>query len=947
MSAYKNTLNLPRTDFPMRGNLSQCEPKIVATWRKTKLYQQIKESKKNKSKYVLHDGPPYANGRIHMGHAVNKVLKDIIIKTKLLDDYCACYIPGWDCHGLPIEINVEKNLGKIGDNLTPEAFRKACADYAHHYVEQQREAFERLGILGDWQHPYLTLDPGFEANTIRALGKLIEKGFVYRGLKPVHWCIACGSALADAEVEYQDKVSTTLDVRFCVTEPQLVWQRFNLTQRPGIISIPIWTTTAWTLPANEAVTLHPTFEYALVQIDNEYLIIAVDLLTSCLQRYQIKNYQIVSRIKGEKLEGLLLQHPFYDRQVPIILGLHVTTDTGTGAVHTAPAHGQEDYLIGMQYNLPIKSLVDDAGYFTEETKLFGRQSVFNVTQAIINELEKRHRLLQTSNITHSYPHCWRHKTPLIFHATEQYFINVQHQNLCEEALAAVQEIKWIPQGGQTRMQMTLKDRPDWCISRQRSWGVPIPLFIHRKSGQWHPRTLEFLAIIAQRVEQTGIQAWYALDPKELLGDDASNYRRSTDVLDVWFESGITHYAVLQQRSELNYPADLYLEGSDQHRGWFQSSLLSAIALNQSAPYRSVLTHGFTVDEQGRKMSKSVGNVIEPDTIVNQLGADVLRLWVASTDYRGEMTISEQILQRTAEAYRRIRNTMRFLLANLHDFNPDQDQVDCESLLSLDRCMLQRADLIQKNVIEAYRDYQFHLIYQTIHNFCINDLGGFYLDIIKDRQYTLQKTSVARRSAQTALYHITEAMVRWLAPILSFTAEEIWAFLPGQRSESIFLTQWYEIPYRFNHDPLNKFYAQQSGCQQYWEAISQIRDAVNKEIEKYRQSGSIGSALEASVLLFVQPQSLLAPLLGALQDELRFVLITSDAKVHTTTSSEGTVYHLLGEELRIHIVSLGHKIKCVRCWHRTDDIGQDQTHPELCQRCITNLPGGLGEHRCYA
>lgn len=947
MTDYKNTLNLPHTKFPMKANLPQAEPAILKQWHFSSLYKKLREKNHGKAKYILHDGPPYANGHIHIGHAVNKILKDIVVKAKTMSSFDAPFVPGWDCHGLPIELNVEKKIGQVGSKLTAKAFRQACREYASQQISIQREEFKRLGVIGDWDHPYLTMDFQFEANIIRALGQIISRGHLQQGFKPVHWCVNCGSALAEAEVEYADKISPAIDVRFIVIDDADFLSRIPNEAGHGPIVIPIWTTTPWTLPANEAVALNPDFEYVLVQTETERLLIAESLLASCMQRYQVTDYKRLGCATGKVFEGIILQHPFYHRQIPVILGEYVTIEAGTGAVHTAPAHGVDDYNVAQHYGLPLINPVDGKGCFLPGTALFEGEHVFKVNPLVIDQLRESKTLLKEENIKHSYPHCWRHKTPLIFRATPQWFISMEQQGLKEDSLAAIKEVTWIPQWGEARIESMISNRPDWCISRQRSWGVPIPLFVHRLSRDLHPNSLSLLEQIANRVEKIGIDAWYDLNPEEILGDEAQEYEKLTDCLDVWFDSGVSHYAVLMKNPALAWPADLYLEGSDQHRGWFQSSLLTSVAMNAQAPYKSVLTHGFTVDEKGHKMSKSLGNVVAPEKVIQSLGADILRLWVSSTDYRKEIAVSDEILKRTADAYRRIRNTIRFLLANLHDFDPSV-AVPTSDMLSLDIWILERAKLLQNEIIDAYENFQFHSIYQKLQHFCISDLGGFYLDIIKDRQYTLQENSVARRSAQTALFYIAEGMVRWLAPILSFTAEEIWQYLPGKREESVFLNEWYSLAFSFAEDPLQTIY-QQTDRQTYWNEIIQIRNEVNKVIEKARISGELGSSLEAEVELYVKEDSQLYKILSALEDELSFVLITSDAKLLTNKPpKQASSFTINAEELRVNVIStVGKKTKCARCWHRRSDVGQDPEHPEICLRCVENLPDGKGEQRIYA
>lgn len=946
MTDYKNTLNLPHTPFPMKANLPKAEPVILSQWELLSLYNKLRKKNQGKPKYILHDGPPYANGHIHIGHAVNKILKDIVVKAKTMSGFDAPFIPGWDCHGLPIELNVEKKIGQVGGELTAKAFRQACRQYANQQISIQREEFKRLGVIGDWEHPYLTMDFQFEANIIRALTQIISRGHLQQGFKPVHWCFNCGSALAEAEVEYVDKISSAIDVRFKVIDETNFLSRIPTEVGHGPIIIPIWTTTPWSLPANEAVALNPAIEYVLVQTDTERLLIAEALLKACMQRYQVKDYTLLGSALGKVFVGVILQHPFYHRQIPVILAEHVTLEVGTGAVHTAPAHGVEDYVIAQHYGLPLINPVDGKGCFLPGTVFFEGEHVFKVNPLVLDKLRESKNLLKEENIKHSYPHCWRHKTPLIFRATPQWFISMEQQALKEDSLAAIKQVTWIPQWGDARMHTMINNRPDWCISRQRSWGVPLPLFVHRLSRDLHPNSLILLEKIAARVAKDGIDAWYDLNPKEILGDEAEEYEKLTDCLDVWFDSGVSHYAVLMKNSALAWPADLYLEGSDQHRGWFQSSLLTSVAMNGQAPYKAVLTHGFTVDEKGHKMSKSLGNVLAPEKVIQSLGADILRLWISSTDYRKEMAVSSEILKRTAEAYRRIRNTLRFLLANLHDFEPS-NAVLTSDLLSLDIWILERAKLLQHEIIDAYENFQFHTIYQKLQHFCISDLGGFYLDIIKDRQYTLPKNSIARRSAQTALFYIAEAMVRWLAPILSFTAEEIWQYLPGKREASVFLNEWYSLPFSFVDDPLQSIY-QKYDRQTYWNELIQIRNEVNKVIEKARISGELGSSLEAEVELYVKENSQLYIILSALKNELRFVLISSDAKLLTSKPpKQASLFKINAQELAINVIStVGKKTKCARCWHRRSDVGKDPKHPEICLRCVENLPDGKGEQRVY-
>jgi isoleucyl-tRNA synthetase len=948
---YKDTLNLPQTDFAMRGNLAQREPEMLKAWQQKDLYGMIREAMAGRDKFILHDGPPYANGDIHIGHAVNKVLKDIIVKSKTLSGFDAPYVPGWDCHGLPIELQVEKKIGKAGVAVSPDKFRAACRDYAREQVDGQREDFKRLGIFGEWDNPYLTMDFMVEADIIRTLGQVIERGHLHKGSKPVHWCTDCGSALAEAEVEYEDKSSPAIDVRFEVLDDEALLSRVEKTEPhpgEGPISLVIWTTTPWTLPANQAVALHPELEYVLVQCAGvsghgaERLLLADGLLKEAMGRYGVEEYRVIATCKGSELEGLKLQHPFYQREVPVILGDHVTLDAGTGAVHTAPGHGQEDYVVGAKYHLKVDNPVGGDGKFLPGTELFAGQHVFKANDAVLEVLRERGKLAHARALRHSYPHCWRHKTPIIFRATPQWFISMEQNGLRPHALEAIKNTEWLPDWGQARIEGMVNNRPDWCISRQRTWGVPIALFVHKVTGKLHPDTANLIEQVAKKVEEQGIDAWFNLQPAELLGTEAAEYDKVADTLDVWFDSGVTHACVLERRDTLQRPADLYLEGSDQHRGWFQSSLLTAVATTGKAPYKSVLTHGFTVDAKGQKMSKSKGNVVAPQKVVNNLGADILRLWVASTDYTSEMTVSDEILKRTADAYRRIRNTARFLLANLGKadegaFDPAQNLVAADKLLPLDAWAVARAAELQRELQAAYDSYEFHLIYQKLLRFCSIDMGSFYLDVIKDRQYTCQPDSLARRSAQTAIYHVVEAMSRWMAPVLSFTAEEVWQHMPGERSASVFLEGWYDFP---------ELYLGELDLG-YWSEVMQVRDAVNRELEQLRNAGEIGANLQAEVNLYCGRE--IHDKLARLGDELRFVLITSTADIQLMAQqppAEAAHYTLeSGDELWVAVAASAQQ-KCGRCWHYREDVGSHADHPELCGRCVENVDGD-GEERRFA
>ena len=934
---YKDTLNLPMTEFPMKANLANREPAMLKHWQDSGRYERLREHCKGRPRFVLMDGPPYANGDIHIGHAVNKVLKDMVVRSRALDGFDAPYVPGWDCHGLPIELVVEKKYGRVGHKLDARAFRAACREYAAKQVDGQREDFKRLGILGDWDNPYLTMNPGYEAEQLRAFAKIIENGHLYKGYKPVHWCLDCRSALAEAEVEYQDKTSFSIDVRFKAGDARAVLERFPAgTEGEGDISVIIWTTTPWTLPANQAVALNPEINYVLAQVTTdqgaERFLVADELLQSVVNRVGLEGFSRLGNVSGAELEGLNLRHPFHDRSVPVILGEHVSLESGTGAVHTAPGHGQEDFAVGVKYQLPVENPVGPDGCFVTGTQYFEGEQVHKANPHVLQVLEEHGALLHQEPLRHSYPHCWRHKSPVIFRATPQWFISMDQAGLREDALAAIDQVSFTPAWGRQRIQGMVEGRPDWCISRQRTWGVPIPLFVHIQSGELHPRTPELIEQAAGLVEKDGVDAWFELDPVSLLGAAADEYEKVTDIMDVWMDSGVVHHCVSSYREDLPSPADLYLEGSDQHRGWFQSSLLTSVAMYRRPPYHGVLTHGFTVDENGRKMSKSVGNVVAPQKVVNSVGADVLRLWVAATDYRGEMNVSDEILKRVADSYRRIRNTARFLLGNLHGFDPGSMAVAPEQLLAMDAWALQRTRELQEQITAEYRDYEFHSIYQRIHNFCVVDMGSFYLDVIKDRLYTTARDSLARRSGQTAMFHIAEAMVRWLAPVLAFTSEEIWHALPGTREESVLMATWHDIPDPGEHA---------SGVN--WEQVMRLRELVSKRLEALRDKGEIGSSLDACVTVRANREWFDG--LQGLGDELRFVLITSEAGLELDDTLPAIADE--GEEpgLLIQVSRSGNE-KCVRCWHRREDVGSSNTHPELCARCVQNVDGE-GEQRTMA
>ena len=940
---YKDTINLPKTAFAMKANLSNREPGMVEDWERSGLYQAIQRETADRPTWILHDGPPYANGDIHMGHAVNKVLKDMVVKSRLLAGYRSAYVPGWDCHGLPIEHQVEKKVGKVGQKIEAAAFRQKCREYAERQIDVQRSGFRRMGVLGDWDNPYLTKNFRYEADMLRALARIIEGGHLSQGAKPVNWCFDCGSALAEAEIEYQDKTSPAIDVLFSAVDREALFAAFgaepDAAVRGGAAGIPIWTTTPWTLPANEAVTLHAELPYVLVsgrvQGRAMSLVLAAELKDAVIARSGMEDARELGTVAGAALENLRLRHPFYAREVPVILGEHVTTEAGTGAVHTAPGHGEEDFQVGRKYDLPVTNPVGPDGRYLDDVALFAGQFVWAANDSIIEVMRENGSLLFVEPFQHSYPHCWRHKSPTAFRVTPQWFISMEQADLREQALQAIKSVRWVPAWGEERMRGMVHSRPDWCISRQRTWGVPITLFVDRESDALHPDAIELMRKAADLVERQGVDCWYEDDVHQRLGVDPAQYRKVTDILDVWFDSGVSHHAVLDQREELSRPAQMYLEGSDQHRGWFQSSLLSSVAMHGQAPYEQVLTHGFVVDADGRKMSKSLGNVVSPTKVMNTLGADVMRLWVAAADYRGEMTVSDEILKRVADAYRRIRNTARFLLGNLDGFDPAHC-LQAADMLALDRWAVDRAAQLQQQVEQHYEDYQFLQIYQKVHHFCAFDMGAFYLDVLKDRLYTMGRESRPRRSAQTAMYHVLEALTRWIAPVLSFTAEEIQQHVPGRRAASVFLETWYRGLFEF----------EEPGAQrQRWRRVISLRDAVSKSIEAVRREGRAGSSLAVEVDLYLEePLREVAAWLG---DELRFVLLTSEARVAGLEGAPADAERITLDDGEIAlVVTPSEHEKCVRCWHYRADVGSNPEHPELCVRCIENV-AGQGEVRRIA
>ncbi len=965
---YKHTIQLPATDFPMRGDLPKREPGMVRAWQENDRYARLRAATIGRPRFVLHDGPPYANGAIHIGHAVNKILKDIVVKSKLVSGFDAPYVPGWDCHGLPIELAVEKTHGKVGQKLDAAAFRAQCRQYAGEQIAGQSADFQRLGVLGNWNDPYRTMDFRYEAGMLRALARIVERGHLARGVKPVHWCFDCGSAQAEAEIEYADKVSPAVDVAYAVVaaDRTRVADAFGVAiDANAIVCVPIWTTTPWTLPASLAVALGPDLEYAMVRGPDQdgqprWLIVARDLVSRALARYGIDTPELLGGgVPGAMLEGVRLAHPFYaGRTVPILLGEHVSAEEGTGAVHTAPGHGQEDFAVSQRYGLLERfsaaeiNPVAANGTYLPGTPPAGAHAlegvhIWKANDLIVSALGDNGTLLHFERVTHSYPHCWRHRTPVAFRATPQWFIAMEPANLRADSLEEIARIGraggWYPDWGEERIAGMIAGRPDWCISRQRTWGVPIALFAHKVTGEPHPRSVEFLRVVAERVATQGVEAWYALDAAELLGEDAKHYDKVQDILDVWFDSGVTHECVLAARPEdgLSKPAELYLEGSDQHRGWFQSSLLTGVAMDGAAPYRQCLTHGFAVDAQGHKMSKSIGNVVAPQKVMDVLGADVLRLWVAGTDYRNEMTVSDEILKRTADAYRRIRNTARFLLGNLAGFDPATHEVPLDEMLLLDRWIVHRAHAQQVAIVAAYDRYDFPDIVQRLSNFCSVDLGSLYLDVTKDRLYTMRENSVGRRSAQTAMYHLAHAFVRWIAPILSFTADEIWEHLPGAEGD-VLLAGWYgglaPLPKDAALSPVD------------FERLLALRSRIQTVLEPMRAAGSIGSSLDARVEVACRTGGAFQTRFAGVADELRFLFITSGVELVEAESPlppAGVEAELPGDAadpVRVRVAPSTDP-KCIRCWHHRADVGSDPAHPEICARCVGNVEGP-GELRLY-
>ena len=940
-SKYKDTIHLPQTEFAMQANLAKREPDMLARWEADGVYAGLMaacEGATRDESFNFLDGPPYANGDIHIGHAVNKVLKDIVVKAERLNGKRAPFVPGWDCHGLPIELMVEKKFGKVGEKLSAAEFRAHCREYAGEQVERQKADFKRLGILADWDKPYLTMQPAYEAEQLRVLSRICERGHVVRGFKPVHWCLDCGSSLAEAEVEYQDKQSSAIDVGFATADAADLAHRFGLEDATGAVFV-IWTTTPWTLPANQAISVNAEMDYALVAQAGRTLVLAAGLVESVCKRLGSEGH-VMAVVKGSALEGAKAQHPFADRIVPIICGDHVTLDAGTGLVHTAPAHGVEDFVVGKVYGLAVDNPVGSNGVFLPNTPLVAGQHVRKAEEPILAALKESGALLHHATITHSYPHCWRHKSPLIFRATPQWFISMDKAGLRADALTAIKATRWIPAWGQERISKMIEGRPDWCISRQRFWGVPLALFVHRETQEPHPDTAALLLRVADAVEARGLEAWFGSTPADW-GVDEAQFEKCTDTLDVWFDSGVAQPAsFIANRVTPPEQCDIYLEGSDQHRGWFHSSLLTRVATHGIAPYKSVLTHGFTVDEQGRKMSKSLGNVVAPQKVISTLGADVLRLWVASSDYSGEIAISDNLLKRTADAYRRIRNTARYLLGSLHGFDPATDSVAAEDMVAVDRWAISEAARVQGEIKAAYADREFHRVYHTLHNYCVNDLGGLYLDLLKDRLYTLPEKSVARRSAQTALLHIAEGLVRWIAPVLSFTADEIWRLLPGDRSASVFLQGWWDFP-------------DSSASGVNWSELLKLRTRVQFNVEHLRRTADVGSSLQTEVVIDCVEGSDLQTSLSLVGDEVRFWLMTSAATLNIREERFFQEYDprvwidgvprevdKRAEPLQSSILNFSKttNLKCDRCWHYREDVGTHAGHETICGRCVSNIEG---------
>ena len=912
---YKDTLNLPKTAFPMKAGLDKLEPRILGDWKD--IYKKIRDERKGRKKYILHDGPPYANGDIHMGHAMNKILKDLIVKIKTMQGFDAPFVPGWDCHGLPIELEVDKKLGKKKRDVTRSDKRKMCREYAAGFVDKQRDSFIRLGIFAEWENPYITMDYRYEAQTVRELAKFIDNGSLYQGLKPVHWCSSCATALAEAEVEYEDRTSPSVFVKFAVESESV--EKLGLSSG-GEVSIVIWTTTPWTIPANRAVCVHPAFDYSALRAGSEVYIVATDLAEKLLPMLGLDKLDEIKRFKGAELEGVGTKHPLYDRRSPVINGLHVTLEAGTGAVHTAPGHGQDDYAVGLKYGLEVFNPVTQYGKFDDDLEFFGGLKVPGANSDVIEKLKSLGRLLHAEDLNHSYPHCWRCKKPIIFRATSQWFISMEKNRLREKAMEEIKKVDWVPSWGRERIYGMVENRPDWCVSRQRSWGVPITALYCAKCDE--PFISGDVARkAADEMEKHGADVWFEKPATDFLPESASckkcgsaEFRKEEDILDVWFDSGVSHSAVVKEREQLTWPSDLYLEGSDQHRGWFQSSMLASVGTRGEAPYRTVLTHGYVVDKQGKKMSKSVGNVISPEQVVKRYGADILRLWVSSENYMEEVRISDEILKRISEAYRKIRNTLRFMLGNLNDFDPQKDRVEKAEMEEIDRYILDVAASMQDKVLAAFERYEYHAFYHSLYNFCVVDLSSFYLDIIKDRLYTYPQLSKGRRSAQTTLYDVTQLMVRLIAPVLSFTAEEVWRNMPAGEPGSSVHTQEFADVSKYKSD---------GELREKWNYLRQFRESAMKLLEEKRRNKEIGHSLDAKLAVTAAKEDY--EKLAASKDELPFIMIVSQFEL--TEKQNG--------DLETSVEKADGQ-KCERCWNYSVDVGKNSGHPTVCGRCVTHL-----------
>ncbi|QCI27111.1 isoleucine--tRNA ligase [Buchnera aphidicola] len=932
MKSYKQTLNLPKTQFPMKGNLSQKEPEILKYWDKKNIYKIIQE-KKGKKKFLIHDGPPYANGNIHIGHAMNKILKDIIIKSKTLSGFNVPYIPFWDCHGLPIEHQIEKKNKNI--IINKEKFRKKCKKYVIEQVKKQKNDFIRLGIFADWKNSQLTIDKKLEFNVLNVLKKIIKKKYLYKGLKPVHWCMKCQSALAEAEVDYQDENTNSIIVMFQAIQTEnlkKIFPIFNVTSKIHII---IWTTTPWSLPANRAIAVNPNIKYQLIEYEKNYIIIAKKLVKSIMNKIQIKTWNIIQTIIGKKLENLKFIHPFLNFQIPIILSKHVNLDMGTGAVHIAPDHGEDDYLISKKYKIKLTNIIDSKGYYKNNIhNELNNKNIFQCNKNIIKIIKNNKKLLYSDIIQHSYPHCWRHKTPIIYRVTKQWFIKID-EKLKKKIIHKIKEINWIPQWGYKKMYTMLKNRPDWCISRQRTWGIPIILFTHKKTGELHPKTIEIIKKINNMIKKSGSEIWWKIDKKNILGKNYKEYKKSKDILDVWFESGCINELNIYDKNKNNQYINMYLEGTDQYRGWFMSSLIISMIVNQSAPYQEILTHGFAIDQTGKKMSKSIGNIITPNEIIKIFGADILRLWVASTNYSNDVIISKDTFKQITEHYRRIRNTSRFLLSNLYDFNPKIHKINFNNMILLDKWMIENIKNLQNKIIHLYEEYKFHEIIKKIIKFCSIKLGSFYLDIIKDRQYTTQKNSIARRSCQTVMYYIIHSLVRWITPILPFTAHEIWQYIPKKNhNQSIFIKNWFKLKFNYLKTEIIQ--------KKDWNTLNNIKYEINKLIEKEKKIKKINTSLETKIIFYAKDN--IYHLLIKLKKELKFMLLVSQTKIKKYKYALKNTHNSIIPGLKILIKKyLG--IKCPRCWHYFNKIKIINQDKNICNRCNKNNHEN-GENRIF-